>query len=220
MRTLVISDLHAPYHHPAALAFLRSVRRLYRTDSVVCIGDLIDGHNWGRWGKATAADSAARELDRAKRSLRPFFSAFPSAHVTTGNHDSRAAKRLEEAGVPAEFARPIGDVLGCPPGWVWSDEHTADGVTYFHGDGYNGAQASRRAASDVRGNAVIGHLHTNAGVDYISTNRGYVWGMSVGCLIDPRSPVFNYGRHHRAKPMIGCGVVIDGVPTFVPMGDV
>jgi hypothetical protein len=39
----------------------------------------------------------------------------------------------------------------------------------------------------------------------------------VGCLIDRSAYVFRYGENNKFKPTLGCGVVIKGVPYFVPM---
>ena len=44
-----------------------------------------------------------------------------------------------------------------------------------------------------------------------------MWGLAVGCGVDQRSMAFAYGKHFAKKPVIGCGVVIDGVPHAVPM---
>jgi predicted phosphodiesterase len=39
---LVISDLHIPYEHRDALAFLRAVKAKYKPTQVICIGDEVD----------------------------------------------------------------------------------------------------------------------------------------------------------------------------------
>ena len=42
---LVISDLHIPYHHPDAFEFLKALKKKYKPDLVVNIGDEIDQHS-------------------------------------------------------------------------------------------------------------------------------------------------------------------------------
>ena len=42
---LVISDLHIPYHHPDAFKFLAALKKKYKPDLVVNIGDEIDQHS-------------------------------------------------------------------------------------------------------------------------------------------------------------------------------
>ena len=41
---LVISDMHIPYHHPDALAFLTALKRQFKFDHIVNIGDELDQH--------------------------------------------------------------------------------------------------------------------------------------------------------------------------------
>ena len=36
--------------------------------------------------------------------------------------------------------------------------------------------------------------------------------MNVGCGIDAKAYAFNYGKDSRKKPILSCGVVIDGKP--------
>lgn len=44
-----------------------------------------------------------------------------------------------------------------------------------------------------------------------------IFGLNVGCLIDRSAYVFDYGKGAKFKPTLGCGVVLYGVPKFVPM---
>ena len=41
---LALPDLHCPFEHRDALAFLKAVRKHYRTDTTVCLGDEADMH--------------------------------------------------------------------------------------------------------------------------------------------------------------------------------
>ena len=43
-RVLVISDLHIPYHHKDSFKFLEEVKKQFRPDTVINIGDLLDFH--------------------------------------------------------------------------------------------------------------------------------------------------------------------------------
>jgi hypothetical protein len=36
-------------------------------------------------------------------------------------------------------------------------------------------------------------------------------------MVDVDAYAFQYGKNSKDKPVIGCGVVIDGVPSFIPM---
>jgi len=41
---LVISDTHCPYHHPDLIAFLKAIKKKYKPDRVIHIGDEVDSH--------------------------------------------------------------------------------------------------------------------------------------------------------------------------------
>jgi hypothetical protein len=42
--------------------------------------------------------------------------------------------------------------------------------------------------------------------------------MSVGCGVNVKHPAMRYARNHVRRPILGCGIVEDGIyPTFIPM---
>ena len=43
-RILVISDMHIPYHHKDAIKFLKEIKKEFKPDTVVNIGDSLDFH--------------------------------------------------------------------------------------------------------------------------------------------------------------------------------
>ena len=43
-RILVISDMHLPYQHKDAIIFLKEIKKEFKPDFVVNIGDLLDFH--------------------------------------------------------------------------------------------------------------------------------------------------------------------------------
>jgi hypothetical protein len=59
---------------------------------------------------------------------------------------------------------------------------------------------------------VTGHNHSNAGISATATDQELVWGMAVGCGVDHAHMAFAYGKHFKNKPILACGVVIDGSP--------
>ena len=214
---LIVPDLHCPYQHPGAVDFLADVKRRYRPRSVVCIGDEIDAHALARWTPDPDLDGPGVELAKASAALKPLYKLFPSVSVCESNHTLRPWKKAREAGLPGALLRSVGEIVGAPAGWRWAPWHRLAGVLYTHGDGYSGFDCSRRAATAHRCPVVMGHVHSAAGVWHAQGYFDRVWGLSVGCLIDPDSPAFSYGRYHAARPVLGCGVIVDGVPQFVPM---
>jgi hypothetical protein len=217
MRTLVISDLHAPFHHPGAPDFLSDLRREIRPETVVCIGDEIDAHGWGRWGRDPDAPGQGDELSMARKALQSLYRLFPRVSVCLGNHTARAYKTGRRSGLPRAFLRSPAEVLQAPVGWTWADSFVIDGVAYTHGDGFSGQNAALNAAKTMRHNVVIGHIHAWAGIQYHSGEFNTVWGMNVGCLVDPKAIAFAYAKASPNKQTLGTGYVIDGVPFFRPM---
>ena len=43
-RILVISDMHIPYHHKDSIKFLKEIKKEFKPDTVINIGDLLDFH--------------------------------------------------------------------------------------------------------------------------------------------------------------------------------
>lgn len=220
MRTLVISDLHAPFTHPSAIDFLADLKRAIKPDIVVCVGDEIDAHGWGRWDRNPDAPGQGDELAAAKGMLRPIFKLFPKVQVCNSNHSQRSFKKAARAGLPSAFVRTLREVLDAPQTWTWADAHEVDGVMFVHGEGFNGVRSALDAASTYRRKTVIGHVHGHAGISYTDNGLERIWGMNVGCLVDPQALAFEYTKPHRAKPVLGAGVVIDGVPHFYPLEEV
>ncbi len=65
-------------------------------------------------------------------------------------------------------------------------------------------------------NTVIGHVHTHAGIQWINSVRGPIFGMGVGCMIDRRLPAFRYARGQHSWPVLGVGFIDDGIPHWLP----
>jgi len=54
-------------------------------------------------------------------------------------------------------------------------------------------------------------------VQYSSSPTKLIWGMNVGCRIDPTSYAFAYNARQSNRPVIGTGVILDGKPRLLPM---
>jgi hypothetical protein len=217
MNVLVIPDLHAPFAHPASLDFLADLRRTHKPASVVCIGDLGDQHGWSRHDRLPDAPGQADEDAATLAFCRSLYKLSPKVLACVGNHDARLARRCVRAGIPSRLHRTVAEIYGSPPGWVWADRHTLDGVAFQHGDGYSGRDGALKAAINNRRNTVIGHIHSAAGTFYAAGAYDTVWGLAVGCLVDCESLGMAYARASAARPVLGAGLILDGVPLFIPL---
>lgn len=215
---LAVGDMHHPFCHPDALAFLKAVEKKYKPTVVVCLGDEVDQHALGRYPKDPDGLSAGEELQVALDKLIPFYVAFPKVMVCESNHTTRAYKRGFEAGLPKAFLKDIEIVLNAPEGWQWASEWLVDDVLYIHGDPFFGKNACEKHATENWGSVVIGHTHSYAHVKTFHKRRGNFFAMDVGCLIDEESYAFAYARKMNHKPTLGCGIITYGIHAeFIPM---
>jgi hypothetical protein len=223
---LIISDLQIPFEHPKALEFCLKVQKEFKIckTNILCVGDEIDGYWASRFPKDPDAIITARgELKLARERLKAWYKAFPFCRVAISNHGLRWAAKAYESFIPSEIIRPYKEIIQAPIGWVWSDEiivKTKIPFRVIHGLGYSGVMGARNAAIDSGMNTCIGHLHSHAGVIYVATNKGQIWGLNSGCLIDQGALAFQYAKHSRFKATLSVGVVVgDGaLPIVVPYG--
>ena len=213
MRVLAVGDIHLPAEHPGYLDFVRGVRRKWRTTETVLIGDVFDWHAISFHAKSLEASTALDEFEEARKRLRHWLKAFPDAKVCIGNHDERVERLAASAGVPPQFVRSYAETWGTD-GWDWQHEHHIDGVRYYHGTGLSGQRPSLRAAIASMTPTVCGHVHSQAGVAWSAGPGLSVWGMDTGCGVDSSHPAMSYGRNLLSRPVLGCGVVIDGHPYY------
>ena len=95
---LCISDQHAPYHHPDTLDFLAALKKEYKPDCVVNMGDELDWHSISFHDHHPGLHSPKDELEIAKVFFKELHKMFPKMHVLDSNHGSlvfrKATKHL------------------------------------------------------------------------------------------------------------------------------
>lgn len=214
---LVISDLQAPFHHKDALAFLDSVARVFRVNQVVSIGDEVDQHALSRYPHDPDGHSAGREYELAQKFMQQLYARFPEARACYSNHTDRIFRKAFEAGIPRAYLRSINEFMGAPSGWQWGSSWRIHDIIFTHGDSAKGTRPHVLLAQSNLCSTVIGHHHSVPGVDFIANDKTTIFGMNVGCLIDPAQYAFHYTKFNRHKPILGAGVVLEGMPRFIPM---
>lgn len=222
LNVLCISDLQEPFSHRDALAFVQHVDAVFLSDVastriVVNVGDEVDQHTLGKWPSSPNGRSGSDELAEAKVRLSYWFDAFPKTYVCTSNHTYRAWKKAHLNGIPREFMKSVSEVYDAPPGWRWADRWKFEDVCFEHGENVSGVTAAVQAAQQNRCSTVIGHQHSNGGVVHVNSITGQIFGLNTGCLIDVEQYAFDYGKTLRRKPTLGCGVIRNGIPYFIPM---
>lgn len=216
-RILVISDMHAPYSHQDTIAFLKALKKKYKFDKVVCIGDEIDGAAWSYHESNPDLPNAGLELHLAIEALKPIYKLFPKVDVLESNHGSLVYRKAMTAGLPSAVIKAYREQIQAPKGWNWFDTlklSTPLGPVFFtHGmTGTAGKLSNMYSMS-----AVQGHYHSNSHVTWISTPERLRFDMHVGCLIDDKGLAFKYNKLSPSRPILSVGIIIDGIAQIVPM---
>ncbi len=216
-RILVIPDLQAPFHHKDSLDFLEEVAGAIDATKVVSIGDEVDQHALSSYSHDPDGHSAGREYELASKFMQKLYARFPSAVACYSNHSDRIFRKAFNAGIPRAYLRSIKEFMGAPDGWEWRSEWRIHDIVFTHGDSASGVQPHRLLAQSNMRSTVIGHHHSSPGVAYLANEQSCIFGMNVGCLIDPTQYAFHYTKYNRHKPVLGCGVIVEGSPSFIPM---
>ena len=117
---------------------------------------------------------------------------------------------------PQEY-RDLNDVIVAGCCWIGSGEgkKLSNGKKCFF---THGRAADILKVSQTMGmSAVQGHYHTKFVISYWANPDDIFFGMNVGCLINQKSMAFSYAKNFRTRFIIGCGVILNGIPRLLPM---
>lgn len=214
---LIISDTHIPYHHKDLLPFLKAIKKKYKPDRVVHIGDEVDKHAMSMHDSDPDLPSAGDELKQSLPIIKQLENLFPDMDILDSNHGSLVYRRALKHGIPKAYLRHYNEFLEVGKGWKWHDDLTLDtpgGPVYFcHGK----VADVLKLAQSMGMSCVQGHYHSSYSIKYYGNSLGLYFGLQVGCLIDKDSLAFRYNKTQRARPIIGLGMIIDGLPKLIPM---
>ena len=212
-RVLVIGDLHLPAERPEYLQFCKDLKKKYKTNEVVFIGDVVDHHAISFHQKHPEADAAVAEYHRSIEKLKDWKKAFPNAKVCIGNHDERINRIAAASGIPAMYLKDYKEIFNTP-NWEWEWEHVIDDVIYQHGTSCrSGVAPAFNLSKNLMSSTVCGHVHSAAGINWVMGPRdNKIFGFNVPCGVDKTHILMYYGKNYVKKPVNGAGVVIDGHP--------
>jgi hypothetical protein len=229
---LLVSDLHCPYQHKDALAFLQALKAKYNPDRVVCVGDELDYHDLSFHDSDPDLDSAGRELQKGREVLWELAAIFPDMDLVDSNHGSMAYRKGKANGIPRHLLLEYKDAIfgeklkdgtvirpnGRGDGWNW---HGSLDITLPSGQNLHVVHGlSKNTIANVKQLGCCfaqGHYHGSLEVVYNGTPRDLNWGVTTGCLVDPDNLAFAYGKNFSSRPVLGCAIVIDGQPRLLPM---
>lgn len=208
-----VGDLHFPFCHPMYEQFCQDTFEEYRVDWIHFVGDIADHHAISFWEHSAVGMSAGQEMDATISDIEHWQTVFPKASVCIGNHDERHYRIARKYGLPDNYLKSYAEVWNTPK-WDWKFSHTFDDVLHKHGTGSSGKNAAYNLAVQSRCSCVIGHIHSGGSVAWHSNPYNLVFGLNAGCGIDPTAYAFAYGTDYVVRPVLGCGIVIDGEHAF------
>jgi len=217
---IIISDTHAPYHHPDTLAFLKAIKKKYKIKIAKHVGDAVDNHASSFHTIEYDTLSAKDEHEQAKKFIQDLNKIFPKMTMIKGNHGSMTSRKAKEAGIPLDHIKSYNQMYEIK-GWKWVDkemfwiDRSKDKKCLMvHSMGSNTAMnAAKHAFCSVQG-----HFHSKYGLEYYADEDKIRWSITIGCLIDVHLPAFAYGAGATMnRPIIGCGAIIDDRPVLIPM---
>lgn len=217
-RVLLISDLHLPYEHPDAFAFLSALKKYINPDCVIGGGDEIDFHGISMHDSDPDLYSAGHELYEAKRKIKELEKMFPTMKLLHSNHSSLIYRRGLKHGIPKGLLKDYNDFLEVGKGWEWVDNlviNLSDGSQCFltHGMSANVLKVAMQYGKSV----VQFHYHSTYSIQYFSNPDALIWAMQLSCLVNQKSLAFAYARNFSKRFIVGTGAIINSKPILFPM---
>jgi hypothetical protein len=217
---LCISDTHAPFSHPDNLEFLKAIKKKYKPTRVIHVGDECDKMNLSfHDSDPDILFSPSSELEAASEWLRELEKIFPQMDLMHSNHGSLHLRKAKHAGISVKYIKneiEIYELKG--KGWKWHNNlilKLPNGQRCYFSHGMMGKADKVR---DLMGMSVVqGHRHSEFFIDYRSNPEELLFAMSVGCSLDDKSLAFAYNKTTLKRPIIGHGIIIDGLPKLLPM---
>lgn len=215
---LVLPDLHAPFNHPDAIDFIKSLCAKYRFDRAISLGDEIDGHSWSFHDSDPDSLSPGHELEAAIKALEPLYKLLPVLDLCESNHGSLLLRRAKHFGLPQHVIKPYGEVIGAPKGWKWHFEIKAqmtngEHVLFHHSYGSNVLRQSQQRGMSC----VFGHHHSQQSIQWWRNYDKQFFAAFAGCLVDETALAMEYGKNTANRPLLGAMRIEDGIPHLEPM---
>jgi hypothetical protein len=212
--------MHIPYHHPKLIEFLKYLKAKYNPTRIILLGDELDKHAMSFHDSDPDLPSAGDELIRSLPTIKEVKDLFPIADVIDSNHGSLAYRKAKHHGIPRHYIRSYNEVLQIDDGWTWHNDLVIDMSPWNKPDVYVHHGKSKQAVKTSQAMSmshVCGHYHESFGIEYWANPKGLYFGMNAGCLIDDDQLAFAYNNANLKRPIIGTGLIIEGVPVLEAM---
>jgi len=212
MRVLVVGDTHIPFVRPGYLQFCKDLKKEYRTNVTLHIGDVCDSHAISFHEHNPELPNALDEYKQAYEIVKEWKAAFPKMLVSIGNHCSRITKLASSVNIPSQMLKTHQEIWGTK-NWDWQWEFVIDNVRYIHGHASGGGlwpayNSMRKSAMST----VMGHYHSAAGIKWLVNPTSRLFGLDVGSGIDDKQLAFAYNQFNTVRSVISAAVVLEGMP--------
>ena len=198
------------------LIFWWHLKKKYKPDRIIHIGDEVDKHAMSFHDSDPDLPSAGDELRLSIPVIKQLEKMFPRMDLLDSNHGSLVFRRAYKHGIPKAYIKKYNDFLQVGKGWKWHDDLVIDtplGKVYFcHGK----TPDILKLAQSMGMSCVSGHYHSLMGVRWFGNSLGLYFGLQVGCMIDSKSLAFRYNKVQKARPIIGCSLIYNGLPIIEP----
>lgn len=209
-KSLIISDVHVPYHDDKALELCMDYGRSYAPDNIVMNGDIADFFSISRWEKNPEHRNLSRELMLVRQFLQYLRERFPKARLIykIGNHEERWEKYMwikapEICGISDFQIHDLLDFSKYGIEEVTSKQKMKAGknLTIIHGHELFNSTAPVNFARTLQTNlgvcAIAGHRHQTSQHAFKTADDKHIHCWSLGCLCDmaPEYAVINRWNH-------------------------
>lgn len=219
-RILVLGDTHFPCVRAGYFEFCKYLKRHYRCDTVVHIGDVVDEHAVSPTHLALPdASGPSEELKEAREYTKLWHGTFKNAKVVIGNHDERPYRAAAIMHIASERMKHFNEIWQTPT-WEWQYEYVLDGIYFTHRTNNGGQSPAFNAMRQRAMSVVLGHHHACSGIKTLVNPERRLFGVDTGAGCDDRAIAFRYFRPAQARSVISAAVIIDGFPQVyvMPMG--
>jgi hypothetical protein len=212
-RTLVLPDVHIPYHNDEALAAAIEEGRKAEVDCVLLNGDVLDCHMLSKFEKDPEARSFKDERQTAKHFLAYLRQEFPTQRIIyrDGNHEDRLL-RYVMAKAPELYDETILSIPALLNLGEWEIEHVTHKRTIYLGKlpvlhGHEFAAGFIPPVNPARGaflrakqSVVVSHHHRTSEHTETALDGSIITTWSTGCLSDlhPQYSPYNSWNHGAA----------------------
>jgi predicted phosphodiesterase len=211
-RILIAGDTHLPFVRKGYLQFLKDLRKKYRCNMILHIGDVVDSHSISFHEHHPELPNSLDEYKQAFEMVKEWKVVFPKMLVVIGNHDSRIIRLANSVNIPSQMLKTYQEIWETP-GWNWQWSFDIDNIHYVHGHNSGGGlwpayNMMRKTAQSC----VCGHYHSAAGLKYLVNHNARLFGLDVGAGCDDNQLAFAYNQFNAIRSVMSAAVILDGVP--------